>query len=116
MSGFRLSVVLPSRSAVQDYKQKLKLDQKINDLMQQITVDTDVEILSSRAKEQLWELANSSVADKDTWDYYTDILEKKVATLHLLRHLFILISNMPLMDLLSHISNDYQLPPFLRRF
>lgn len=42
--------------------------------MLQITVDTDVEILSRNAKERLWELANSSVADKDTWDYYTEIV------------------------------------------
>lgn len=47
---------------------------QIEQLMLQITVDTDVEILSRNAKERLWELANSSVADKDTWDYYTEIV------------------------------------------
>ncbi|KAG7166931.1 putative Prominin-like 1, partial [Homarus americanus] len=56
----------------------------IEQLMNEIRVDTNVEILSRDAKEQLWELANSSVADKDTWDYYTDILEKKVLTIDLM--------------------------------
>ncbi|XP_069173134.1 prominin-1 isoform X8 [Procambarus clarkii] len=69
---------------LQDYKKRLNLDEKIDQLMLEIRVDTDVEILSRDAKEQLWELANSSVADKDTWDYYTDILEKKVLTIDLM--------------------------------
>ncbi|KAK7084611.1 hypothetical protein SK128_007792, partial [Halocaridina rubra] len=69
---------------LQDYKKRLSLDEKIEELKLQISVDTDVEILSRDAKEQLWELANSSVADKDTWDYYTDILEKKVLTIDLM--------------------------------
>ncbi|XP_042212646.1 prominin-1-like isoform X6 [Homarus americanus] len=69
---------------LQDYKKRLNLDEKIEQLMNEIRVDTNVEILSRDAKEQLWELANSSVADKDTWDYYTDILEKKVLTIDLM--------------------------------
>ncbi|XP_069941647.1 prominin-1 isoform X5 [Cherax quadricarinatus] len=69
---------------LQDYKKRLNLDEKIDQLMLEIRVDTDVEILSRDAKEQLWELANSSVADKDTWDYYTDILEKRVLTIDLM--------------------------------
>lgn len=68
----------------QNYKKRLNLDEKIDQLMLEIHVDTDVEILSRDAKEQLWELANSSVADKDTWDYYTDILEKRVLTIDLM--------------------------------
>ncbi|XP_066957020.1 prominin-1-like isoform X7 [Macrobrachium rosenbergii] len=66
------------------YKKEFNLDKKIDQLKLQISVDTDVEILSRDAKEQLWELANSSVADKDTWDYYTDILEKNVLTIDLM--------------------------------
>lgn len=69
---------------LQNYKKRLNLDEKIDQLKEDISVDTDVEILSRDAKEQLWELANSSVADKDTWDYYTDILEKNVLTIDLM--------------------------------
>lgn len=47
---------------------------QIAQLKRDIRVNTNVEILSQNAKEQLWELANSSVADKDTWNYYTDIV------------------------------------------
>lgn len=47
---------------------------QIAQLKSDIRVNTNVEILSKKAKEQLWELANSSVADKDTWNYYTDIV------------------------------------------
>jgi len=73
-----------SLGELKNYRDQLQLDEKINKLMEQIKVDTKVEILSRDAKQQLWELANSSVADKDTWDYYTDILEKKVMTINLM--------------------------------
>ncbi|XP_050705639.1 prominin-1-like isoform X6 [Eriocheir sinensis] len=69
---------------LQDYKNRLNLHEKIAQLKSDIRVNTNVEILSKKAKEQLWELANSSVADKDTWNYYTDILEKKVLTIDLM--------------------------------
>ncbi|CAL4071051.1 unnamed protein product, partial [Meganyctiphanes norvegica] len=69
---------------LKNYRDQLKLEEKIDRLMDQIKVDTKVEILSRDAKQQLWELANSSVADKDTWDYYTDILEKKVMSINLM--------------------------------
>ncbi|KAK8382982.1 hypothetical protein O3P69_011497 [Scylla paramamosain] len=69
---------------LQDYKNRLNLHEKIAQLKRDIRVNTNVEILSQNAKEQLWDLANSSVADKDTWTYYTDILEKKVLTIDLM--------------------------------
>lgn len=69
---------------LQDYKNRLNLHEKIAQLKRDIRVNTNVVILSQNAKEQLWDLANSSVADKDTWTYYTDILEKKVLTIDLM--------------------------------
>lgn len=69
---------------LQDYKNRLNLHEKIAQLKRDIHVNTNVEILSQNAKEQLWELANSSVADKDIWNYYADILEKKVLTIDLM--------------------------------
>ncbi|XP_063610180.1 prominin-1-like isoform X1 [Penaeus indicus] len=83
-SVLSLNHVDSNLARLQDYKKNLNLDEKIEQLMLQITVDTDVEILSRNAKERLWELANSSVADKDTWDYYTEILEKRVLKIDLM--------------------------------
>ncbi|KAK3875885.1 hypothetical protein Pcinc_019276 [Petrolisthes cinctipes] len=79
-----LGLIDENLAELRDYKKRLDLDKKIEQLMFEIQVDTNVEILSRDAKEQLWELANSSVADKDTWDYYTDILEKKVLIIDLM--------------------------------
>ncbi|XP_076064298.1 prominin-1-like isoform X3 [Oratosquilla oratoria] len=69
---------------LKNYRERFKLDEQVAALKRQIEVDTNVVILTREAKQQLWELANSSVADKDTWDYYTDILEQKVLSIDLM--------------------------------
>ncbi|MCL4128191.1 UNVERIFIED_CONTAM: hypothetical protein GTU68_013993, partial [Idotea baltica] len=69
-----------------NYRDLLKLDEKIDRIKTEIgeSIDTNVQILSKQAKQQLNSLANSSLAHKGSWDYYTNILEQEVLTIDLL--------------------------------
>ena len=57
---------------------------QVAQLKQEITVDTNVKILSRDAKQQLRALANSSLARRDDWTNYAEILEQQVLTINLL--------------------------------
>ena len=49
---------------------------QVDQLKQEIglSIDTEVQILSKEARQQLMELANSSIAHENSWDYYTNIV------------------------------------------
>uniref|UniRef100_A0A2P2I2A1 Prominin-1-like n=1 Tax=Hirondellea gigas TaxID=1518452 RepID=A0A2P2I2A1_9CRUS len=73
-----------SLTSLLQYRDRLKLDEKVAHLKQEITVDTNIKILSRDAKQQLRALANSSLARRDDWASYAKILEQQVLTINLL--------------------------------
>lgn len=73
-----------SLSSLLKYRDRLHLDEKVAQLKQEITVDTNVKILSRDAKQQLKALANSSLARRDDWANYAEILEQQVLTINLM--------------------------------
>ncbi|KAB7497557.1 Prominin-1-A, partial [Armadillidium nasatum] len=69
-----------------NYRDSLKLEDKIENIKNKIgeSIDTNVQILSKEAKQQLNNLSNSTIARRDSWDYYTNILEQEVLKIDLL--------------------------------
>ncbi|XP_043234601.1 prominin-like protein isoform X2 [Amphibalanus amphitrite] len=67
-------------SEVRGYKYQMELDQKLEALRQQITVDTAVELLTSRARDQLAQLARSDL-DQLNYTAFTVALEEEITTI-----------------------------------
>ncbi|XP_043200712.1 prominin-like protein isoform X4 [Amphibalanus amphitrite] len=64
------------------YKEELGIDRQLDSLRRQIQVDTNVEILTPRAKKQLYELAESDVA-KINYTAFTQTLEDRITAVDL---------------------------------
>ncbi|KAF0301499.1 Prominin-like protein [Amphibalanus amphitrite] len=64
------------------YKEELGIDRQLDSLRRQIQVDTNVEILTPRAKQQLYELAESDVA-KINYTAFTQTLEDRITAVDL---------------------------------
>ncbi|XP_047736381.1 prominin-1 isoform X3 [Hyalella azteca] len=83
-SVLKLHLLDDGLTSLLQYRDRLQLDEKMAQLKQKISVDTNVKILSRDAKQQLRALANSSLARRDDWANYAEILEQQVLTINLL--------------------------------